>query len=60
MPGQIDHGKQQIADLVGHRHRIIFRHGFEHFIELFADLVEDRQGIRPVETDLPGALLQLG
>src|SRR5689334_16285670 len=53
MPRQIDHGKQQVADLVGHGFWIVFRHGFEHFIELFTHFIEHRQGVRPVEADLP-------
>ncbi|MNQ99138.1 hypothetical protein D3C85_1148610 [compost metagenome] len=55
---QIDHGKQQVTDLVGYRLRIILGHGFEHFVEFFAHLVQHRQGVRPVETDLPCPLLQ--
>ncbi|MNC32252.1 hypothetical protein D3C75_805970 [compost metagenome] len=58
MPRQIDHGKQQIADLVGHGFGIVFRHGFEHFIELFTHFIEHRQGVRPVKADLPRAFLQ--
>src|SRR5471032_3157351 len=60
MSRQVDHGKQQIADFIGDRCRVIVGHGFEHFIELFTDLVQHRQGVRPVEPDLPGTLLQLG
>ncbi|MNT06496.1 hypothetical protein D3C72_1411630 [compost metagenome] len=58
MTCQIDHGKQQVTDLVSYSHRIVFRHGFEHFIKLFTDFIEHRQGVRPVETDLPCPLLQ--
>ncbi|MNP18980.1 hypothetical protein D3C76_1114870 [compost metagenome] len=58
MPRQIDHGKQQVTDLVGHGLGIIFRHGFEDFIELFTHFIQHRQGVRPVEADLPCALLQ--
>ncbi|MNG21011.1 hypothetical protein D3C84_1053300 [compost metagenome] len=55
---QIDHGKQQVADLVGDRLRVILGHGFKHFVEFFAHLVQHRQSVRPVEADLPCALLQ--
>ncbi|MNL48754.1 hypothetical protein D3C87_1716330 [compost metagenome] len=58
MSRQIDHGKQQVADLVGHRFRIVLGHGFENFVEFFAHLIEYRQRVRPVETDLPCTLLQ--
>ncbi|MNZ95241.1 hypothetical protein D3C78_1143780 [compost metagenome] len=60
MPGQVDRGKQQIAHFLGQCRTVIFGHGFEYFVELFAHLVQHRQGIRPVETDLGRAFLQLG
>ncbi|MNR66960.1 hypothetical protein D3C85_1907080 [compost metagenome] len=57
MPRQVDHGKQQIADFIGNRHRVVVGHRFEYFIEFFTNLVQHRQRIGPVETDLPCTLL---
>ena len=55
--GQVDRGKQQVADFIGDGCRVVIGHGFEHFVQLFAHVIHHRQRGRPVETDLAGALL---
>ncbi len=60
MPREVDGDEQQIADLLGHGLGIVLAHRHEHLIEFLAHLVDHRQCVRPVETDLGRALLQLG
>ena len=57
VPGQVDHREQQVTDLVMDGRRIIVGHGFQHFVQLFTNLVQYRQSSRPVKPDLSRALL---
>ncbi|MNN35447.1 hypothetical protein D3C81_1492970 [compost metagenome] len=58
--GQVDGGKQQVADLILERIGITVGHGLQDFIQLFAHLVQHRQCFRPVETDRGRTFLQFG
>ena len=59
MPGKIDHGEQQIADLAGDFVLIVaVERGFD-LVSFLADLGEHGARIVPVEADTAGFVLQL-
>ena len=58
MPGQIDRGEQQIADLCGRRAVAGIERGLD-LVGFLADLAQHRARIVPVESDLAGLCLKL-
>jgi hypothetical protein len=59
MAGQVDDGKQEIADLLPGRARRAGRELGGDFTGLLADFCQHRQGIVPVETNPAGLFLEL-
>ena len=56
---QIDHGEEEVAELVLDCGGISIGHGRAQFADFFLDLVEYRGSLTPVETDLRRFFLQL-
>ena len=60
VPGQVNGGKQQVADFILEGIGVVVGHGLQHFVEFLAHLVQHRQCRWPVETDGGCAFLQFG
>jgi hypothetical protein len=58
VPGQVDDGKQQVAELVFSCRDIANAGGLFDFLKFFADLVMDTRAIGPVETRPGGPLAE--